>query len=152
MSSYDSYLSRIQKATNNEEEAMALLRLTCLLGALTFTKDPTKGGYLMRISREHVENTVSFYLTLKTAESGAEQRFFVKAYSDILMDELEETYKEFQWLLKSVQSDKNDYAPEDWARAVMANSIIKTGGDPELDAQGFNIFHGMKPKSLDTLN
>ena len=149
--SYDSYLKRIDKATNNEDEAMALLRLTCLLGALTFTKDP-KGGYLMKINREHVESTVSFYLTLRTCQAGVEQRFFVKAYTDLLMDELGETYKEFQWLLKSVQGDENDYAPEDWARAVMTNSIIKTGGDPNAEARSFNVFQGLKAKSLDTLN
>ena len=149
--SYDSYLKRINKATDGADDAMKLLRLTCLMGALTFTKDP-KGGYLMRISREHVENTVAFYLTLKTAEAGVEQRFFRKAYTDLLMDELEDTYKEFQWLLKSVQNDDNNYAPEDWARAVMSNALTKTGGDPNAEARSFNVFQGLKAKSLDTLN
>jgi len=138
----EAYRNQLKKVADTPEDAMKLVRLTAFMGCLLFTKQKPS-GYSMSVLEDSVKGIVKFYLTLREGQSEIDHRFFVNHYTKLVVKEIPETYAEYNWAIKSIQSSQDEYNGENYAKAVMLNASEHYGYD-EDDLSGFNIFTGLK--------
>jgi hypothetical protein len=138
----EAYRKQLKAVANTPEDAMKLVRLTCFMGCLLFTKQKPS-GYTMSVLEDNVKDITKFYLTLREGKSEIDHRFFINHYSKLVAEEIQGTYREYEWSIKSIQRSQDEYNGEHYAKAVMLNASEHYGYDPE-DLSGFNIFTGLK--------